>query len=231
MGTSVARHPLAMKTFLILIIAAAAPPTLMVAKADIIDDMLKQHNDYRAKHNADPLTIDQGLMDKAQAWADELVANNNFAHNPNKDMNGETWGENIYMASGGEASAIDATRSWYCEVDDYYNTINKWQNSPAIGHFTQVVWKDSHKVGFGIATGSDGMTRVVAQYQPCGNMNFNSASGAAANVDMADNSATCKGLCEDSASYCLPIYKTGMCGTGNAWFEEDCPVLCGKCTP
>ena len=50
-----------------------------------------------------------------------------------------------------------------------------------------MVWRDSRKVGFGIATGSDGMTRVVAQYQPCGNMNFNSASGAAANVDMADS--------------------------------------------
>ena len=50
-----------------------------------------------------------------------------------------------------------------------------------------MVWKGSQKVGFGIATGSDGMTRVVAQYQPCGNMNFNSASGAAANVDMADS--------------------------------------------
>ena len=54
----------------------------------------------------------------------------------------------------------------------------------------QVVWKDSKRVGFGIATGSDGMTRVVANYQPCGNMNFNSASGAAANVDMADGKAT-----------------------------------------
>ena len=51
----------------------------------------------------------------------------------------------------------------------------------------QVVWKDSKRVGFGIATGSDGMTKVVAQYQPCGNMNFNSASGAQANVDMADS--------------------------------------------
>ena len=51
----------------------------------------------------------------------------------------------------------------------------------------QVVWKDSQKVGFGIATGSDGMTRVVAQYYPCGNMNFNSPSGAQANVDMADS--------------------------------------------
>jgi len=222
-----------MKNFLLIVAAAAATMPTKPVKADINDDMLQQHNDYRAKHNDDPLSMDDTLMNMAQEWADHLAANNAFEHSSNdfRTVNGECVGENIYMASGGEASAIDATRSWYCEVDDYYNTINKWQNSPAIGHFTQVVWKDSHKVGFGIATGSDGMTRVVAQYQPCGNMNFNSASGAAANVDMADNSATCKGLCEDSASYCLPIYKTGMCGTGNAWFEEDCPVLCGKCTP
>ena len=51
----------------------------------------------------------------------------------------------------------------------------------------QVVWKASKRVGFGIATGSDGMTKVVAQYQPCGNMNFNTPSGAKANVDMGDS--------------------------------------------
>ena len=79
-------------------------------------------------------------MNMAQEWADHLAANNAFEHSSNdfRTVNGECVGENIYMASGGEASAIDATRSWYCEVDDYYNTINKWQNSPAIGHFTQV---------------------------------------------------------------------------------------------
>merc|ERR1712228_588767 len=156
MGTPVARHPLAMKTFLILIVAAAAPPALIQpAKADINDDMLQQHNDYRAAHNAGPLTIDQDLMEKAQAWADELAANNKFEHTSVKNLNGECLGENIAMMSGGEAGAADATRMWYCEVDDYYDTINKWQNSPAIGHFTQVVWKDSKRVGFGIATGSE----------------------------------------------------------------------------
>ena len=51
-----------MKTFLILIVAAAAPPALIQpAKADINDDMLQQHNDYRAAHNAGPLTIDQDV--------------------------------------------------------------------------------------------------------------------------------------------------------------------------
>lgn len=49
-----------------------------------------------------------------------------------------------------------------------------------------MVWKDSERVGFGIATGSDGMTRVVANYGPGGNFNFNSG-GAEANVDMADS--------------------------------------------
>ena len=78
------------------------------------------------------------LMEKAQAWADELAANNKFEHTSVKNLNGECLGENIAMMSGGEAGAADATRMWYCEVDDYYGTINKWQNSPAIGHFTQV---------------------------------------------------------------------------------------------
>ena len=46
----------------------------------------------------------------------------------------------------------------------------------------QLVWKNSKKVGFGIAKYSDGSTRVVAQYQPCGNNGNNEA-----NVDKADS--------------------------------------------
>ena len=46
-----------MKT-VFLILAAAAAPMMKPVMADINDDMLKQHNDYRAKHNANPLTID-----------------------------------------------------------------------------------------------------------------------------------------------------------------------------
>ena len=66
MCTSVARHPLAMKTFLILIVAAALPPPIIkLAKAAISDEMrqemLQQHNDYRAEHNANPLSIDDDV--------------------------------------------------------------------------------------------------------------------------------------------------------------------------
>ena len=56
-----------------------------------------------------------------------------------------------------------ATDAWYREVQDY-----DWEN-PGIqkgtGHFTQVVWKDCKKVGFGFAG-----IYVVGRYMPPGNV-------------------------------------------------------------
>ena len=45
-------------------------------------------------------------------------------------------------------------------------------NGKAIGHFTQVVWKETTKVGFGKVTrqnGEDIEEVVVARYSPAGN--------------------------------------------------------------
>ena len=50
-----------MKTFILIIAAAAATLPTKPVKADIYGDMLKQHNDYRAKHNAGPLSIDNAV--------------------------------------------------------------------------------------------------------------------------------------------------------------------------
>jgi hypothetical protein len=37
------------------------------------------------------------------------------------------------------------------------------------GHFTQVVWKGSDEIGFGIAKTNTGKTFIVANYNPAGN--------------------------------------------------------------
>jgi len=179
-----AKETLAMKIFL-LIIAAAASSGIVNPIEAVHEDMLKQHNDFRKEHNANDLSIDDELMISAQAWADTLAATNSFEHSTPFDLNGVCVGENLFFSTEDESSAIDATREWYCEVDDYKRNPNVWTD--AVGHFTQLVWKDTERVGFGIARGSDGWTRVVAQYQPCGNFNFNGPMGARANVDMADS--------------------------------------------
>jgi len=81
------------------------------------------------------------------------------------------YGENLYYCSGYEADdqlAVNAVQSWYDEIHDYSFETCKTKTGKAIGHFTQVVWNETKKVGIGMVT-SGNTTFVVAQYKPAGN--------------------------------------------------------------
>jgi len=190
--------------------------------------LLNDHNDYRRAHNVPTLQMDSGLEDMAQKWAEELARTERIAHSPKpRIMYGKKVGENVY--EGG--NALEASKLWYCEVDDYKKNPNVWARNPDIGHFTQLVWKDSTKVGFGIATTSNGRkTYVVANYWPAGNMNFNTG-GARANV-INYESATCKVSCgghdASSCSQC-PIDQSGH-NHGRSWCNGDCQWRNNRCT-
>ena len=59
-------------------------------------------------------------------------------------------------------------------VDAFYNEVKNYDfNKPGFnmdtGHFTQVVWNATQKLGTGIAAGKNGLF-VVARYFPPGNM-------------------------------------------------------------
>ena len=61
------------------------------------------------------------------------------------------------------------TDDWYKEIKLY--NFNQPGFSMSTGHFTQVVWKGSQKLGLGYALTGDGKTLyVVAQYSPPGNI-------------------------------------------------------------
>jgi hypothetical protein len=60
------------------------------------------------------------------------------------------------------------TRNWYNEVRDY--NFDKPNISADVLHFTQVVWKNTKKLGVGIAFAKENRKiYVVAQYSPPGN--------------------------------------------------------------
>jgi hypothetical protein len=62
-----------------------------------------------------------------------------------------------------------ATGAWYNEIK-FYN-FNQPKFSAETGHFTQVVWKGSQRIGVGFAIGNGGRSAyVVAQYAPPGNV-------------------------------------------------------------
>lgn len=61
--------------------------------------------------------------------------------------------------------------AWYAEIEvyDYSHPVY----SKSTGHFTQIVWKDTKRIGVGYATAREGRKMfVVAQYGPPGNYAF-----------------------------------------------------------
>ena len=138
----------------------------------VLSDMLQLHNYYRTRHSASSLTISQRLNHIAQKYAEYLAATGKFEHSGNR-LGNETLGENLYMQwiSHGRVpvSARDAAKCWYDEIDLYNFKHPKY--SEETGHFTQLVWKSSQKMGVGVALSANGKeVYIVTNYYPAGNI-------------------------------------------------------------
>ena len=131
---------------------------------NFIAEALQSHNKYRAKHHSPPLRLNKDLCKIAQSYADKLLSSRTFQHSTNK-YKGKDLGENLFMCNGTPATGEMATADWYSEIK-MYNFRKDYQKGT--GHFTQLVWKDTTDVGFGIAYRGD-LYYVVANYFPAGN--------------------------------------------------------------
>ena len=130
------------------------------------EEALRAHNDYRRKHHSPNLTLNNDLNRIAQNYANKIAKEYSLQHS-NNEYKGEPLGENIYMVNGMKPTGRDMTKSWYDEINKY--NFNSKQFIKGTGHFTQIVWKNSKQVGFGIAQAPDGSYFCVANYYPCGN--------------------------------------------------------------
>jgi len=148
------------------------PPKPHVVKVNVYE-CLKAHNSKRTLHRARPLTWDSSLAREAQDWALDLATRKIMEHSPTNDD-----GENLYESStisSKPATCKEAVEAWYGEVSDYpfWSPPNSIFDVDAqIGHFTQIVWKSTKKLGVGIASVKHGFwttTYIVARYSPPGN--------------------------------------------------------------
>ena len=136
----------------------AEPASLPGPLAQILD----AHNRYRARHCAPPLEWSAEIARGAQAWVDELVARGcAFAHS------GTRLGENLAGATEGSMDGRGVVDLWYSERAGY--DFRRPGYSPQSGHFTQVVWVSSRRIGCGRAV-CRGTELWVCQYDPAGNM-------------------------------------------------------------
>ncbi|TMW54435.1 hypothetical protein DOY81_000427 [Sarcophaga bullata] len=125
-------------------------------------ECLDKHNYYRAIHGVPSLKLNRQLCNLADQWSQHLARSNSISHRPDNE-----YGENIYYASNFDPTAEQCVQSWYNEVKHY--KYSKPGFSSNTGHFTQLVWKDTQELGVGL-TKVDGITFVVCNYSPAGNV-------------------------------------------------------------
>ena len=127
---------------------------------------LAKHNEYRAIHDAPDMKVDKTAAESAQAWAEGLASTGTFEHSTSDERDG--CGENLAMSS--DATTMETTgeavKMWYDEITDPGYDFEDPGFSSGTGHFTQVVWKGSTKLGCGVSQGY-----VVCRYcDAAGNM-------------------------------------------------------------
>ncbi|KAL3228543.1 Protein PRY1 [Nakaseomyces bracarensis] len=123
--------------------------------------MLDSQNKKRELHqDTDALEWSDDLKNLAQRYADKYDCSGNLAHHSEFiDI-----GENLAVGY----DDVDAVEAWYNEIKDYDFSNPVYQAKT--GHFTQMVWKDSKKVGCAFKTcGGDLYNYIVCEYDPAGN--------------------------------------------------------------
>ncbi len=126
----------------------------------MVRELLTTHNAIRADLKLPPLQWSDALAAYSQKWADTLIARNRSAHNPNSP-----YGENILVAGIGSTPS-SVVREWASESHDYAYSTNAC--STDCGHYTQIVWRQTTKVGCAVSRGSQREVWVCS-YDPPGN--------------------------------------------------------------
>uniref|UniRef100_T1H5I9 SCP domain-containing protein n=1 Tax=Megaselia scalaris TaxID=36166 RepID=T1H5I9_MEGSC len=114
----------------------------------------------------------KGAAKTAQKWAQQCTFLTHDSHNGRYVHNFGSCGQNIFVSTH-KVPWQFVLNSWYIERQNF--TYGSRRNSlKAVGHYTQMVWASTHKVGCGIAKcmrGPDGRPfyNYVCNYCPIGN--------------------------------------------------------------
>jgi len=139
-----------------------------IGKKDI-EVLLREHNRVRADVGVGKLTWSKELNRYAQAWADHLAATTcQMKHRPHEGTWKQRYGENLFIGTAGYYSVREAVLAWESEKSDYRYGVFSGKSRKPIGHYTQVIWKGSTKVGCGQAL-CNGNLIVACNYDPPGN--------------------------------------------------------------
>ena len=141
-------------------------------RADFNARLLAAHNAERARIGVPALGWDPALAADARAWADELAATGRFEHSadePGKPLQGE----NLWAGTPRAFSPEAMVGLWTAEKTDYrpglFPNNSRSGDVEHVGHYTQLIWSSSRRVGCATAVGRD-EEFLVCRYSEAGNV-------------------------------------------------------------
>lgn len=143
-----------------------------VQRADFNSRLLAAHNIERARIGVPELGWDSALAADARLWADELAATGRFEHSP--DQPGKPLeGENLWAGTPRAFSPEAMVGLWSAERSDYrpglFPNNSRSGDVEKVGHYTQLIWRSSRRVGCASAVGRNEEV-LVCRYSEAGNI-------------------------------------------------------------
>lgn len=177
-----------------VVIAAAQPALAQVSSLPeeaIAERLLAAHNAERGRLGIKPLVWSAKLAAHAKKWSQALAVSDMMEHSAAAADGSE--GENLWFGSKDDYSPeemighfIDEKAMFKRGVFPDVTTTARWED---VGHYTQLIWKDTREVGCAI-TSNQRRDVLVCRYTPMGNVVGEKAYDYGAPVKKAAASTT-----------------------------------------
>jgi len=134
-------------------------------------ELLARHNVDRRQAGVPALAWDPALAQGAQVYANELARLNLLRHSPKAVRRG--LGENLWMGTRDYFRPSHMVGAWASESSMFtpgpFPAVSRTGNWADVGHYTQMIWPGTQRVGCAIAKSANADV-LVCRYSPSGNV-------------------------------------------------------------
>ncbi|KAH7553453.1 hypothetical protein ACOSP7_029826 [Xanthoceras sorbifolium] len=126
-------------------------------------EFLNAHNKFRAAKDQPLLKWDSRLARFARRWGAQRKGDCDMIHSRGP------YGENLFWGGKDHWTPTEVVHSWGREQNYYDVNANSCMEGQMCGHYTQIVWKSTTRVGCWRQKCTGGGLFVVCNYDPPGN--------------------------------------------------------------
>lgn len=157
--------------FLALGLCSAPVAAGSIVASEFPSRIVAAHNLERVRMGMPPVVWDPALGSAAAAYATQMAITGQFAHSDRSARRGT--GENLWMGTHGAFSVEAMVGGWASEkryfIPGVFPNNSSSGNWEDVGHYTQMIWPTTQRVGCAIAS-TPRIDYLVCRYATAGNI-------------------------------------------------------------